>query len=55
MSGLNTRHRGHVKFFNSVKGYGFILPEEPNEDNTEGILFFSVSLFTIGLTRQMNQ
>ncbi|KAI8874805.1 CSD-domain-containing protein [Backusella circina FSU 941] len=35
MSESNTRHRGHVKFFNSIKGYGFILPEDPNEKNTE--------------------
>jgi hypothetical protein len=34
------RHKGHVKFFNSTKGYGFILPDNPKEvlegENMEG-------------------
>ncbi|KAI8048494.1 cold-shock' DNA-binding domain-containing protein [Thamnidium elegans] len=27
ITSTETRHKGHVKFFNSIKGYGFILPD----------------------------
>jgi cold shock CspA family protein len=31
----NQRHKGHVKFFNSTKGFGFILPETKDDENTD--------------------
>ncbi len=30
------RRSGHVKFFNSQKGYGFIIPNDPSEVNVNG-------------------
>lgn len=44
MSRLETtnesRHKGRVKFFNSRKGYGFILPEGKEGEEAEGIFYF---------------
>ena len=38
----NARQRGRVKFFNSQKGFGFIIPEnEP--DNVDGRCSFAIS------------
>ncbi|KAI8979582.1 hypothetical protein BDF20DRAFT_870457 [Mycotypha africana] len=35
----NIRHKGHVKFFNSVKGFGFIIPDRPTEGNENEEVF----------------
>ena len=32
----SSRHKGQVKFFNSTKGYGFILPQSNDENDVEG-------------------
>lgn len=29
----NSRHKGRVKFFNSTKGFGFILPDAKEEND----------------------
>lgn len=43
-----SRHKGRVKFFNSRKGYGFILPEGKEGEEAEGIhsIYFSCSMNT---------
>ncbi|KAL1922390.1 uncharacterized protein VTP21DRAFT_9929 [Calcarisporiella thermophila] len=52
------RRTGRVKFFNSTKGYGFIIPNNPQERNAEGdpaippppsmlLLFFTNLLFAV--------
>lgn len=54
MSRLETtnesRHKGRVKFFNSRKGYGFILPEgKEGEEEAEGIHYIFFLLDKNGL------
>lgn len=49
------RHKGRVKFFNSIKGYGFILPEGKEnevEEEVEGklvvvVIFLYKSLISL--------
>lgn len=39
MSSPNNRKTGHVKFFNSQKGFGFIIPNEPVEGGAQAEIF----------------
>lgn len=48
MAAQQTRQRGRVKFFNSTKGYGFIIPDDPSgQGKTEGILLSSTRKIAI--------
>ncbi|KAI9483252.1 MAG: cold-shock' DNA-binding domain-containing protein [Benjaminiella poitrasii] len=44
------RHKGHVKFFNSVKGFGFIIPDtnEDNGSNVEEVFVHHTAIFNNG-------
>ncbi|ORY75222.1 CSD-domain-containing protein [Neocallimastix californiae] len=39
MSSPSNRKTGHVKFFNSQKGFGFIIPNEPIEGEAQAEIF----------------
>lgn len=48
MAAQQTRQTGRVKFFNSTKGYGFIIPDDPSgQGKTEGILLSSTRKIAI--------
>ncbi|ORX73973.1 hypothetical protein DL89DRAFT_263971 [Linderina pennispora] len=39
---MSTVKTGHCKFFNSTKGYGFVIPDEPIEGNAEVFVHHTV-------------
>ncbi|KAI7903936.1 cold-shock' DNA-binding domain-containing protein [Cokeromyces recurvatus] len=43
------RHKGHVKFFNSIKGFGFIIPDSNKDnDSIEEVFVHHTAIFNNG-------